>query len=203
MTPVEGVSEARAADILNCTINRAIPLLCPILLFRQSTGGDKRGDPLKSILAASLLFLGSAAQADVSRDASYFCTSEAAGGISYNSPAKQWEGTVFKPTVKFILKMQYQGTKTDELNVQYDLYRVKIADYGQNFSLPCVQLNHDGDIVWYSKEGMLVCTTFANDLRFNPVNLRFLEFYQYGFLDGKDNNDDTPAISGGTCTKIP
>jgi len=26
--------------------------------------------------------------------------------------------------------------------------------------------------------------------------------YVYGYVDGKDSNDNTPVVEGGTCTKI-
>ena len=38
--------------------------------------------------------------------------------------------------------------------------------------------------------------------QFNLTNNRFLSIYDFGYIDGRDNNDETPSVSGGTCTKI-
>jgi hypothetical protein len=40
------------------------------------------------------------------------------------------------------------------------------------------------------------------DYQFNLRTNRFLGAYLEGYVDGKDNNDDTPFVSGGTCSKI-
>ena len=43
------------------------------------------------------------------------------------------------------------------------------------------------------------CLGVRHDYRFNLENNRFLLF---GYFDGADNNENTPAVTGGTCTKI-
>jgi len=37
---------------------------------------------------------------------------------------------------------------------------------------------------------------------FNPFTNRFFHIYTAGYISGLDNNDDTPYMAGGTCTKI-
>jgi hypothetical protein len=36
----------------------------------------------------------------------------------------------------------------------------------------------------------------------NLVTNRFFAAYLQGYIDGKENNDNTPAVLAGTCTKI-
>ena len=38
--------------------------------------------------------------------------------------------------------------------------------------------------------------------RFNLVNNRFINFYPYGFIEGRDDGKDTPGVEAGTCTLI-
>jgi hypothetical protein len=38
--------------------------------------------------------------------------------------------------------------------------------------------------------------------QFNLMNNRFTSYYLQGYVDGVDNNNNAPAVSGGTCTKI-
>ena len=41
------------------------------------------------------------------------------------------------------------------------------------------------------------CNANLTDYIFNLTMGRFLSVYVVGYLDGKDNNEDTPSISGG------
>lgn len=46
------------------------------------------------------------------------------------------------------------------------------------------------------------CTTILEEFRINVKTLRMMKVYAIGFIDGQDNNDNTPAIMVGTCSKI-
>jgi hypothetical protein len=37
---------------------------------------------------------------------------------------------------------------------------------------------------------------------FNLTTLRFLNIYDIGYVGGKDDNSDNPAVAVGICTKI-
>ena len=59
------------------------------------------------------------------QDHTFFCTTDASGGISYNTPAKRWEGTRFKADGKFLLKMEYLQSHTDKGKY----FETDISDY--------------------------------------------------------------------------
>ena len=40
------------------------------------------------------------------------------------------------------------------------------------------------------------------DYVFSLKTNRFLSIYSIGYMDGEDRNENTPSVSGGTCTKI-
>ena len=40
------------------------------------------------------------------------------------------------------------------------------------------------------------------DYVFSLKTNRFLSIYSIGYMDGEDSNENTPSVSGGTCTKI-
>jgi hypothetical protein len=46
------------------------------------------------------------------------------------------------------------------------------------------------------------CSASLKDYVFNLKQGRFLAVYAVGYVNGFDNNDNTPAIDGGRCTKI-
>ncbi len=39
-------------------------------------------------------------------------------------------------------------------------------------------------------------------LIFNKETLRFADYYAFGYTDGVDNNDNTPAVTVGKCTRF-
>jgi hypothetical protein len=158
---------------------------------------------LKAALALLPLMLVPIAAWAQSRDASYFCSAEVAGGLAFDTVNNRWIGTSFVPSEKFVLKMQYEASKTDEVfHEPTDYYKVEVTEYGKKYPLPCISQSGAADVS-VATGGLLICETVVQQLQFNPANLRFARYYEAGFTNGKDNNDDTPAISAGTCTKIP
>ena len=67
-------------------------------------------------------------------------------------------------------------------------------DFGRDSGYPCNGFNKFG-------------TTFCGvdnieEIAFSRTTMRFRAVYLVGYIDGKDNNDDTPSIKIGTCTKL-
>ena len=143
----------------------------------------------------SLLLLSSPSYSQ-SKNGSYYCVAEWVGGGWFNSPAKRWEGRSFRPTSKFVIKMKF-----DRTDLLFDRYDVTIIPSGSNEIRNCwsgsqieVALLTD----YIKCEVHLPPTGYIFNLRTN----RFVTTYEGGYTFGDDNNDDTPTIEGGTCTKI-
>jgi hypothetical protein len=52
-------------------------------------------------------------------------------------------------------------------------------------------------------EGMVViCGGSVDHYIFDLHSNRYLKTYDWGYTSGKDNNDDTPTVTAGICTKI-
>jgi hypothetical protein len=58
----------------------------------------------------------------------------------------------------------------------------------------------EGVDIWES--GFFYCSDGIGDYTFSIKTYRFLKSYMIGYVGGKDNNDDTPSVQAGTCTKI-
>jgi hypothetical protein len=58
-----------------------------------------------------------------------------------------------------------------------------------------------GEVNVHMKEN-IECSTNFGPYRFNLVNNRFINFYPYGFIEGRDDGKDTPSVEAGTCTLI-
>jgi hypothetical protein len=134
------------------------------------------------------------------RDGGYYCTEKFAGGLAYDDALKEWHGTVFKPDSNFVMKLSFRET-AKVFGVDFDTYDVFITDEGTSRTNYCVDDTEPPSI---DETGAFSCSTL-NGLyvyKFNFGNHRFIRIYTSGYTNGADNNNDTPAIAGGLCTKI-
>lgn len=155
--------------------------------------------------ALGILVTCEGAYAIESKDAAYYCVTEAVAGLSLDKPSQKWQSTHFRPTEKFILKFKHiRSTKermfpTSEPDV-VNYFNITITKSGSNTEAKCFNQNYNEPVrVW--GDGYVFCSASLTDYKFNPGNNRFLSAYLIGYIDG-DQMTDTPAVSGGTCTKI-
>src|SRR5262245_50753706 len=116
-----------------------------------------------AILIASVPLSTASAQFELGKDASYFCTVEAVGGLAYNERTKKWEGTSFIADDKFVLRLKFLRTRTEKAAFDRDSmvhdYIVTVTKSGTNFASPC---NFDSSIteqavtVW-DEAGVVAC----------------------------------------------
>jgi hypothetical protein len=74
-------------------------------------------------------------------------------------------------------------------------YNITVTDAGTDNASSCSVTVRD-------EVGRFRCSLLLEDFIVNVKALRFLLIYPVGYVDGLDTNANTPAISGGTCTKI-
>jgi hypothetical protein len=160
------------------------------------------------MLAALCVPLGcSSATAEVAqKDAAFFCVAEIAGGISYDEFSKKWHGAVFQTTEKFVLRLKFAGTQKGVLSYDkdtiYNSFSITVTESGSNYATPCNESGADKSTVRIGNYPGFTCFAGYSEYTVNVANNRYLKVYDIGYTDGKDNNDNTPAVSGGTCTKI-
>jgi len=142
------------------------------------------------------------------RDGAYYCTEKFSGGVQYNKTLQQWEGTSFVPGKGFVVKLSFRETVKNTLGTDEDAYDVTITEEGTsptrfNGCVVLARLPSEPQPPLIDEFSDLSCTDEAGltVYKFNFRTRRFLKIYTAGYLFG-DNNDDTPAISGGLCTKI-
>jgi hypothetical protein len=104
-----------------------------------------------------------------------------------------------------VVQIRYLETKKETLaegiTETYGDYEISITESGRSFALPCWSLRgeHVGKTDRYKQ---IDCSAEVRDYRFSFEYKRFLETKVIGYVEGHDSNDDTPSISGGTCTRI-
>jgi hypothetical protein len=148
-------------------------------------------------------------------DGTYYCTVKFVGGIAYNKARKEWQAATFKPSRNFVIKLSFRETTKLQiagLTQEYDEYDVAVTADGKSSATPCLgfdgkppSLTNDPPFYMPDQTKVLTCGLQSGTLsqyEFNVVNHRFLEIYTAGYVDGGDDNSDTPAISGGLCSKV-
>lgn len=161
-----------------------------------------------AIITASCLLLAfptKNAQALEAKNATYYCVVEMAGGLYYDESSKRWRSGTFHTDDKFVLKLKYLRTQMGKDFVNRDeaiqTFNVAIVEGGSNTDAECRSRDWS-EVVEVRPNNYIVCNAVLSDYIINLSNNRFLRNYMSGYVDGADNNKNTPAISGGTCTKI-
>jgi hypothetical protein len=140
------------------------------------------------------------------RDGTYYCTVKFAGGLEYNNTLKEWQGAILNPSRNFMMKLTFrQPTKSrdrDEFDKgqidDNDEYDVTITEEG-DASVSCLESREKLPSI--NKYAFLECSRIGLiDYKFNFVNHRFIEIYKGGYIDGANDSNDTPKVSGGICT---
>lgn len=111
---------------------------------------------------------------------SYLCISEAMGGVAYDSSTRKWEGTKFKNSNEKIILIKKNGVW-------------KLKNFGSTFEKDCGKMN---------EFGTFRCNILFGEFLFNSKTKRFLKSFVAGYVDGEDNNDNTPAVMAGTCSPL-
>ena len=139
----------------------------------------------------------------------WFCTEDAVGGVSYNEGLDKWESTHFRTGARYVLAISFlQNVKHDLYKRMMATYTVTLSRHGGDYKDTCYTINPqlkatDPFANFISdSSGLIACDLMGGRLNVNLTNGRFLKSYTFGYTDGVDNNDNTPAISVGVCTKI-
>ncbi len=53
-----------------------------------------------------------------------------------------------------------------------------------------------------NRSGYIHCEDGVGSFRINIKTMRYMKVYPIGYIDGEDNNTDTPMIEIGTCRKL-
>jgi len=160
------------------------------------------------LAALPLLLAGAAAEAQIApKDASYSCAAEFAGGIRYNEQTKRWEGPTLKPEAKFVMRMQHvRSIKRKNFRGKDEpaqVFDVTITKADSNTPLPCYSWQVPSrSVVLGGVDMSFGCFGALHEHQFDLKTNRFLISSTAGYIFNTDNNNDTPIVIGGTCTKI-
>jgi len=160
------------------------------------------------LTALPLLLACATAEAQIaSKDASYSCVPEFAGGVRYDEQMRKWEGSTFKLQAMFVMRMKHlRSIKRKDFRGKEEpaqIFDVTITKAGSNTALPCYNWQVPSRTVVLGGIDMsFECFGALRDHHFNLKSNRFLFSFMVGYLDGAGNNQDTPGVIGGTCTKL-
>jgi hypothetical protein len=102
--------------------------------------------------------------------------------------------------------VKHTKEKVGLIDMDVDYYKATVTQEGSNKAQPCTATygNRGKDEIPVSRYARIItCSAALKEYAFDLETNRFMVDYLVGYLGGKDDNSDTPAISIGTCTKIP
>lgn len=115
----------------------------------------------------------------------YFCATEAAGGLKYVNGA--WRGVGFSADGDQFTVSQVEGTNE---------YTVKMMG-ASNTLLRCSRQSYNG-----TPTSQMTCGGLGLGLIFSFEPLRFTQIHSWGYIEDDQSGDNTPYVSGGKCTVI-
>lgn len=131
---------------------------------------------INSLIKISLIFASCASFAQEQ----YLCVSHAAGGVNYDSAVRNWTPAKFKNDDAKYLIVQKNN-------------KWAMKTFGNNFDFDCGSMN---------EYNILRCEPFYGEFIFNKKTKRYMKTYTAGFIDGRDNNENTPLIEVGYCSPL-
>ena len=149
----------------------------------------------------------SQSHAEGSEISSYFCVVEASGGVAYNTNMKKWVGMTFNPHGKFVLRLRQLGRRS-ERNVHgkdeaVTEYSISLTESGSSTARRCEKIGSVDPTVAVYDDRAIHCADGTTDYMFDITANRFLASDMRGYVFGKkQNGEDYPSISAGTCTRI-
>ncbi len=180
----------------------------------ESKQGARRLTAMLKFMTATAFFLipNSALSQNMNDfSGSYFCTTDAVGGVSYNDSAGKWEGAIFRGESRYILNVKFFGEVENIYRTDIRAYFVTFSKHGDKatgaLETSCDTKNDNlreinSSLSYISNNGSFSCRVIGGDLDVNLSNGRFLQSYVWGYVDGEDNNDNTPNIEIGKCSRI-
>jgi hypothetical protein len=160
------------------------------------------------LLSAAFVLASVSAHAIEPKSVAYYCTTEAAGGLWYDEQLKKWRSANFRTGKGFVLKLQFlSATKEKMFESATELtavnkFNVTVTEAGSNSDRACRNMKDYKLPISVWGDGWVRCDVSLTEYIFNPTTNRFMAAYLVGYVDGDDNNDNTPSIAGGVCTKI-
>jgi hypothetical protein len=120
------------------------------------------------------------------QNASYFCTVDFAGGLSFNENLKKWQSTTFRADRKFVLRLKFVASRTQKNYLGHDEpvldFSVTITEAGSNSPSKCT--SEGSNVVTVDQFNYVRCSTALTDYVVNLENNRFLASYIVGYVDG-------------------
>ena len=117
----------------------------------------------------------------------YLCIEEASGGLKHNKNTNTWEGVKYKPSGKYLVKVDIAG--------EYR-HTATVTDFGDKEPRFTCKEN-------YTNGGRYHCDKSFEQFIFSQKTLRYVKSSMIGYvIDWGENNDSTPHIQGGTCSPL-
>jgi hypothetical protein len=126
--------------------------------------------------------------------------------------SKKWQGDKLPSEgsfSQFTLRLRYLAgrERTNPSGDQEDVsdYEVTITEVDAKSATPCRSAGTGfvtKIVSVVDDDGNLECIAETRSFKFNLGTKRFISAFLHGYVDGIENNDNTPMVTGGTCAEI-
>jgi hypothetical protein len=100
---------------------------------------------------------------------------------------------------KFTFRLKSARSLTGKTDLHAVNYEATVTEAGRNREVSCAGGKDTATSA--DQDGTLILLRPYTSTSFNLKNNRFLRAYLAGYVNGMNENSDTPGVSGGTCTK--
>ncbi|KQW31066.1 hypothetical protein ASE36_01890 [Rhizobium sp. Root274] len=128
-------------------------------------------------------------------------------GISRNSTTKEWN------SARFTVEDEAQIVTVKKTKLQYPeifgketTYTISVKDFGDTSkAYNCLYFfsdNADAENIPVRESSGASCNWFGSTFFFNFKNLKMQTMFRGGYMDGLDENTDTPYVAVAKCDKV-
>ena len=127
----------------------------------------------------------------------YECKADLVVGYAFDETTRSWTVKQFKPPArKYVVRRLTSQEMQSPMNIKGATWGAFEGDERITFFLcpePKTNVYEDG----------LECGGVALNFMLNAKAGRYQEYYAGGYINGRDDNDDTPSIEIGRCKEVP
>lgn len=155
----------------------------------------KMNRPLQWMLVASGIFITTSSYPAISQTRSWLCILEGVTGVSFNTQNRQWRTTHFSNRTRYLIRPPTSEDRQIFSNPSVEFVAIEFGT--QIPDAPCLTSGR-------APNRRIYCDGGLSRFIFSPDTLRFLMFYEAGFVNaqpGKEN-DNTPAVGFGFCSPL-
>jgi hypothetical protein len=118
------------------------------------------------------------------------CTTDLAVGFNFDESSRAWQPTTFRDRNRYIVRTLSEAEQNSRFLPDSGKHAWGVFEGDNEF--PTYRCDEVGGYMFCDRQAM-------GNFQFDMQSLRFQKYYAFGYVGGRDSNEDTPAIEIGRC----